>query len=388
MMDVIVAGAGAVGSAALYQLARRGVKALAFDRFHPPHDRGSSHGETRITRLALGEGEHYVPFVRRSHEIWRELESETGETLLRQVGGLIYGRQSRRTRTHGADDFLNTTIAAALHYGIAHEVINSAEIASRFPPFKLQGDEWGYYEPEAGYVHPEACIAAQLKLARRHGAALQTSERVLRWETNGSSVIVDTDRGRYEAGHLILCAGPWLAEMPFLQRRAQIFRQVLFWFETEEPPDDFAPERMPIFIRVPDAETEMFYGFPAVNGPGGGIKIAREQYDAPGSPDAVSAAVSQAEVEKMHAVASPYLRISSRCLRALDCKYTVTPDFHFIIDHHPDSDRVWFASACSGHGFKHSAAVGEALAEMAATGQTKLDLRQFRMDRFDKATGK
>jgi sarcosine oxidase len=381
--EVIIAGCGAVGSAALYQLARRGVKALGLDRFSPPHDHGSSHGDTRITRLAVGEGDQYVQVARRSHEIWRELERATGRTLLQSVGGLIYGFASGRTRTHGAADFLETTISVARQHNIKHEILDASALSRRFPQFHWRGDETGYLEYEAGFVHPEFCIAAQLEMAQRLGAKIHTNEEVVGWKVSGGIVEVTTTAGRYECEHLILTAGSWLPKLvPQLEKHARIFRQVLFWFEPDGPHELFTPPRMPVYIRVPDDGSEMFYGFPAINGPGGGMKIAGEQFDRTTTPEDMEREVSESEMRAMHAVASPRLRISPKCVRAVACKYTVTPDFHFVIDCHPQSERVWFASACSGHGFKHSAAVGEALAEIATTGRTQFDLSPFHLNRF------
>lgn len=381
--DVIVIGLGAVGSAALYQLSRRGVRALGIDRFRPPHDRGSSHGDTRITRLALGEGPQYVQFAQRSHAIWRELEVSTGRTLLREVGGLFFGSMSRCGQAHGAADFLQTTIDVARAHNIPHEVIEAPELKRRFPQFRFRDDERGCLEPTAGFVHPEACIAAQLEMAQRLGAQVRTDEQVVDWRTTGDGIEVNTDRGRYAADRLIVSAGAWLPELvPELKKSAQVYRQVLFWFEPEGAHELFTPERMPVYIRVPDAGTNMFYGFPAIDGPGGGLKIAGEQFDEATQPDVMRAEVSTDEIAAMHAVASPHLRISSRCVRTVCCKYTVTPDFDFVIDRAPKSDRVWLASACSGHGFKHSAAVGEALAEVVTTGRTQFDLSPFALKRL------
>ncbi len=374
--DIIVAGVGAVGSAALYQLARRGAKVLGIDRFHPPHDRGSSHGDTRITRLALGEGAEYLPFARRSHEIWRELEAATARTLLRQVGGLIFGRAAATGVTHGATDFLQTTIDVARAAGLEHEVLEAPTLQERFPQFHWRGDERGCLEPSAGYVHPEACIAAQIEMARRHGAELRTGERILRWKASGNGVELETEHGRYAADRLILSAGAWMPGFAPLQQ-ARVFRQILFWFEPEGPFEQFTPDRMPVFIRLPEPGAEMFYGFPAMNGAGGGLKIAGEQFEQSVEPDAMSTEVTEDEIRTMHAAASPHLRISPHCVRAVACKYTVLPESRFIIDRHPESDRVWMASACSGHGFKHSAAVGEALTELALSGKTRFDLSKF-----------
>ncbi|HMJ89333.1 MAG TPA: N-methyl-L-tryptophan oxidase [Candidatus Acidoferrum sp.] len=381
--DVIVIGCGAVGSASLYQLAKRGVKVLGIDRFQPPHDRGSSHGDTRITRLALGEGSQYVQFARRSHEIWHELERETGQTLLREVGGLYFGSANTHGQAHGSTDFLQTTINVAREHRIPHEVLDVASMRERFPQFHFRDDERGCFEHSAGFVHPEACIAAQLKMAARHGVELRTDEQLIHWENNGGSVEVTTDRGTYGAAHLILTAGAWLPRIvPELASSARVLRQVLFWFEPDGPHELFTPERLPVYIRVPDAGTNMFYGFPTIDGPSGGLKIAGEQFDCTTDPDSMKTEVSAEEVVAMHAVASPHLRITSRCVRSVVCKYTVTPDFHFIIDHAPNTERVWLASACSGHGFKHSAAVGEALAEIVSDDRTKFDLSPFQLSRF------
>lgn len=386
--DVIVAGLGAAGSAALYQLARRGVKALGIDRFTPPHDHGSSHGDTRITRLALGEGGHYLQFAARSHEIWRELEEATGRTLLRQVGALVYGSTGARLEAHGAEDFLGNTIEVARRNRIAHDVLDAAEMRGRFPQFRFRDDERGCFEHGAGFLHPAECIRAQLDVARRLGAEVRTDERVLEWQSAPTEVRITTDRGLYLSDRLILCAGAW---MPTLVRElnglARVFRQVLFWFEPDGPHPLFAPERMPVYIRVPDPGTGMFYGFPAINGKEGGMKMAGEQFERSCLPDEMDRDVSRDETDAMHELASPHLRMTSRCVRAVACKYTATPDFGFIIDRHPGSDRVCLASPCSGHGFKHSAAVGEALAELSTGGRTRYEIAPFRLERFERPGG-
>lgn len=378
--DVIVAGVGAVGSAAMYQLGRRGAKVLGIDRFHPPHDRGSSHGDTRITRLALGEGEQYVQFARRSHEIWRELEAETGSTLLRQVGCLVYGSSGGRRVAHGSTDFLETTLRVAQRNGIPHETLDAAVLEARFPQFRFRGDERGCLEHTGGFVHPEACIAAQLEMAKTLGTELRSGEVVTGWEQWGDGVRVTTDKGTYHAARLIMSAGAWLPGLvPNLGEKARVFRQVLYWFDPDGPHEMFEPERMPVYIR-PDCG--MFYGFPAINGPGDGMKLAGEQFEKSESPDDIGMDVHQDEIDAMVALASPHVRITSRCVRSVVCKYTVTPDYGFVIDRHPESERVWVASPCSGHGFKHSAAVGEALAEMSVVGKTEYDLSAFKLDRF------
>ncbi|MDX2170580.1 MAG: N-methyl-L-tryptophan oxidase [Deltaproteobacteria bacterium] len=380
--DVIVVGLGAVGSAALYQLARRGVAAVGIDRFTPPHARGSSHGETRITRLALGEGPQYVQFARRAHQIWRELEDATGRTLLRQVGCLISGA-AQRGGAHGAGDFLAQTIAVARQHGIAHEVLDSAELARRFPPLRWRGDERGCLEPGGGFVHPEACVEAQLECARRLGANTVCDERVLAWSADGSGVTVRTERATYRAAHLILAAGAWLPSLvAALAAQARVYRQVMYWFRPDGDPAWFRAGALPVFVRLPDTDGAMFYGFPLADEDAETIKLAGEQFEHAAAPDAIDDTVSAAEQAAMYALAAPHLRIAAPCVRAVACKYTVTPDFGFVIDHVPESERVWLASACSGHGFKHSAAVGEALAEIAAGGSTRFDLSPFSLRRW------
>lgn len=381
--ETIVAGLGAVGSAALYQLARRGVKVLGIDRFHPPHHRGSSHGETRITRLALGEGNHYVQFVLRSHEIWQELESETGKELYGATGGLFFGSQEGRTETHGAEDFLGATIRVAEAHGIPHEVLDRAAMGERFPQFRYPEDAVGYFEPSAGFLRPEACVAAHVEAAKQRGANIHSGEQVVRWERDGQGVRLITDKEEYACAKLVLCAGPWMPGLlPELRTLARTYRQVQFWFKPDGPPELFRPDRMPVCIRIPDSTSGMFYGLPVVGEDEGGLKIAGEQFEHTCDPDRLEREVTEAEKQHMYELASPSLRISRDCVRSVACQYTVVPDYDFVIDRLPEADNIWIASACSGHGFKHSAGVGEALAGLVAEGTTPFDLWPFRLSRF------
>ena len=381
--DVVVVGLGAMGSATLYQLARRGVRVVGIDRFAPPHDRGSSHGESRITRQAIGEGEEYVPFVLRSHEIWRGLEAETGERLLFPVGGLVLGRQGAGARHHGKADFVRRTIASAQRHSIAHEVLDAGEMQARFPRLRLTGDELGYYEPGAGFVRPERCVAAQLGRAQAHGASVRTGETVARIERAGDGVLVVTDAATYAAGWAVVTAGAWLPALlgaPFA-RLLKVHRQVLYWFAPEDAAA-FAPGRFPIFIWMHGAGvSDFFYGFPIVSE---GVKLATEQFVETTDPDGVGREVSGTEVAGMYAshVKGRLAGVTDRCLRAETCLYTVTPDSGFVIDRHPGWERVIVASPCSGHGFKHSAAIGEAIAEVVTTGASGLDLAPFSLARF------
>jgi len=380
--DVIVVGLGAVGSAALYQLARRGVAAIGLDRFAPPHDRGSSHGESRITRLAIGEGEEYVPFAIRSHEIWRALESDTGRSLLAPVGGLILGRPAD-AGLHGRSDFVARTIAAAERFRIAHEVLTAGEVMARFPQFRLVGDETAYYEASAGFVRPEACIEAQLDRARALGASVRTGETVVRLRADAHGATVVTDAASYAAGHVIVAAGAWLPTLAeAIARRLRVYSQSLFWFAPADR-TAFAPGRFPIFIwRHGADEAAHFYGVPAI---GDGLKLASEQFEKTTTADTPRHAPPATDAAAFHErhVRDRLDGVTGQLLRAETCLYTVTPDFGFVIDRHPDMERMLVASACSGHGFKHSAAIGEALAELVVDGTSRLDVSAFAVSRFE-----
>lgn len=380
--DVIVVGLGAMGSATLYQLARRRVRVLGLDRFGPPHDRGSSHGESRITRQAIGEGEEYVPFVLRSHEIWRDLEAETGGALLFPVGGLLIGSERGTAPHHGQSDFIGRTIAAARRYGIPHEVLGAAEIARRFPQFRLVGDEIGYYEPGAGFLRPERCVATQLYRARALGATMRTGETVVRITPGADGVEVVTDRATYGADRVVVTAGAWLPALlgGSFPKLLGVYRQVMHWFAPGDAAA-FAPERFPIFIWIHgDGASDYFYGFPLV---ADGVKIAGEQFAETTDPDRVERTVSAAEPATTYAshIRGRIAGVTDRCLRSETCLYTVAPGSRFLIDRHPDSERVIVASPCSGHGFKHSAALGEAIAELATEGRSRLDLVPFSLAR-------
>ena len=382
--DVVVVGLGAMGSATLSQLARRGARVIGIDRFVPPHDLGSSHGESRITRQAVAEGDEYVPFVLRSHEIWRELEAETGDSLLLPIGGLLLGRErGTSAEHHGQPDFVRRTIAVARRHRIEHELMEATEIGKRFPQFRLAGDEVGYYEPGAGVLRPERCVAAHLGRARAHGATIRTGETVVRVTPGPSDVEVTTDAATYSAAVAVITTGAWLPALlggPFA-KLLRVYRQVLYWFAPEDAPA-FTPDRFPIFIWIHgDGANEYFYGFPMLSD---GIKLATEQFAETVGPDRVPRDVSAAEITAMYErhVRDRLPGVSGRCLRSATCLYTTTPDSRFIIDRHPDAERIIVASPCSGHGFKHSAAIGEAIAELVVTGRSRFDLTPFSLARF------
>ena len=379
--DVVVVGLGAMGSATAYQLAKAGANVLGLDRYRPPHAHGSTHGDTRITRIAVGEGLAYVPLARRSQELWREIEQEAGVELLVQCGALVMAPPEASFAMHGSTNFLEHTRLAAETYDVEHELLDARELASRFPQFALSGDEQGYYEPGAGFVRPEAAVEAQLRLAAARGATLAAGESVLGYDDRGSHVVVRTTDRTVEASTVVIAAGPWVSDLvPDLAPVVKVHRQVLFWFDLRDPASYRDMRDAPAYIWWPGRDpSELIYGFPMVDGPGGGAKVAREQYVVETTADELDRTVTSEEIEEMYeSFVRPRLpALSGRCVRTAVCPYTVTPESRFVIDRLPSAPRVIVASPCSGHGFKHSAAIGECLAQLATAGESSIDLSSF-----------
>ncbi len=377
--DVVVVGLGAVGSAVCHHLARSGARVVGIDRFVPPHEHGSSHGLSRVTRLAVGEGQAYVPLAMRSHELWRELEAQSGESIYQPTGGLIVSSDAAdATAFHGSGGFFARTVAIAQRCGIAHELLDAAGIRERFPAFLVADHEFGYLEPSAGVLFPEKAVAAQLAQARRHGATLRLQEKVLRFVAHGEgSVDVITDQGSVGAARVVVAAGAWTpgldGSLPAGTVRVQ--RQVLHWFPTTAP-QLYRPDACPVFIWMhgPGAE-DALYGFPMIDGIDG-VKVGAEQYAIETDPDAVERRVTPEETRATFAthVEGRLRGLAAEAVRSATCLYTTTVDAAFTIRPHPKSAAITVVSACSGHGFKHSAALGEALAAEVTGATPKVSL--------------
>ena len=367
--DVVIVGLGAMGSAALFHLAKAGKKVLGLDRFSPPHAFGSSHGQTRIIREAYFEHPTYVPIVQRAYELWDELAQMTGQQLFVQTGGLMIG-QPDGVVVAGARR------SAATHR-LPHELLSAQEITRRFPALHPDMEMAGVWEPRAGILFPEQCIAAHLGCARDRGAMLHCDEKVLRWEADGAGAKVTTERGEYRAERLILSAGSWMkSSLPDLDLPLTVERQILFWFDSSDR-KAFQPERCPIHLWE-HAPGKFFYGFPDL---GHGIKVAGHHEGEITDPDSIRREVAAEEVEVMRRIIRPFLpTLDGRLRAAVVCMYTNTPDGHFLIDAHPSLPQVLMASPCSGHGFKFSSAIGEILAELITKGQSRFDLSLFRYD--------
>ncbi len=380
--DVIVIGLGAVGAATAYQLAKKGSRVLGIDRFDPPHVHGSTHGDTRITRLAIGEGAQYTPLAIRSHEIWRALEAQTGQSLLTLCGALYLAPSGDDSAVHGRPGFLTRTQEAADQYDIPYELLDAAAVRARFPVFNMQPHERALYEPSGGFVRPESCVRVQLALAALLGAQVRRYETFLRYDIDARGLVqVQTDCGLYTADRLVLSMGAWVGSaMPrSIASYFTVVRQVLCWFDVDGDVSGFMPERCPVHIWAL-ADNQNVYGFPSVDGPTGGVKIASEFFGEHTTADTVRRDITPEETSAVHAqfVSRCFPTVSSRLVRAATCLYTVTPGFDFIIDTMPEQEQVLVVSACSGHGFKHSAAIGESVASMMRGEAPLVPLDAFR----------
>ena len=378
--DVIVLGLGGMGSAAAYQLARRGRRVLGLERYTPAHDKGASHGLSRIIRQAYFEDPAYVPLLRRAYELWRQIETEAGVPVLTITGGLMIGQPDSAV--------VRGSIRSAQEWGLAHEVLDAAEIHRRFPPLCPVPGEVALYEALAGFLRPEVSVAIYLDRAARRGADLHFEEPALAWEAQpgGNGVRVTTALGTYEAERLIISPGPWAPSL--LARMGlplEVERQALYWFAPVGGVEPFEVGRFPIYIWEASPAVS-FYGFPAHDGPLGGAKVAYHR--APGSrlictPETIDRIVHAEEVDRMReAIAERIPTLNGQLLFARTCLYTNTPDEHFVITTLPDAPQVAIAAGFSGHGFKFCSVVGEILADLATDGATSHPIGLFQPGRF------
>ncbi len=359
--DVIVIGLGGMGSAAAWHLAARGARVLGLERFGPAHAMGSSHGESRIIRQSYFEDPAYVPLLKRSYELFDELDGG----LMTLTGGIYLGPP-------GSTTFAGS-LRAALEWDLPHEVLAAPAIRSRFPTLAASGDVHALFEERAGFVRPEATVAEQLRRAAAAGASLHYDEPVLAWSGDGT---VTTALGAYQADHLVICPGAWapglLADLGVPLR---VERLVQFWFR----PSAELFDGHPVWIWE-SAEEEQIYGFPAVRG---AVKIAFFRRGTPCTPDTIDRTVHPAEAAEIGSYVRALLpELPGVFLRAAACMYTTTPDQHFVISRHPAHDRVTVACGFSGHGFKFVPVVGEILADLALEGTTRHDIALFDPKRF------
>src|SRR5579885_463547 len=371
--DAIVVGIGGMGSAAAWQLARRGRRILGIERFDIPHAMGSSHGITRIIRLPYYEDPRYVPLLRRAYELWREIEAASGERLLIITGSIDAGPED--------GELFQGALASARLHNLAHQVLTGSQLVERFPAYRLPISHRAVYQPEGGFIASERAIAAHVRAAQSAGAEIHARERVLEWTPRADrGVSVITDKGRYEASTLILTAGAWMGEMvPRLGGLAVPERQVLAWLHPHRP-ELFEPARFPVFNVA--VEEGRYYGLPIFEVPG--FKFGRYHHrgETVTSPDGLRREPDAEDERMLREFADRYFPDGAGPTMALRvCMFTNTPDEDFIIDRMRGFPQVLIASPCSGHGYKFCSVIGEILAEMAVDGRTRHNIDFLRLER-------
>lgn len=371
--DVIVIGLGGMGSAAAYHLAARGQRVLGLEKFTPAHDRGSSHGGSRIIRQSYFEDPAYVPLLLRAYELWEQLARDSGDEVYRLTGGLYVGPEDSLT--------VAGSIRASREWSLPHEILTAGEIKARFPNFAPSPHFVGLFEEQAGFARPERTVAAHLELAAKAGATLRYGEQVEDWAQTGDGVTVTTGHGTYSAGRLVICPGAWAPRLlADLGVEIAIERQVMYWLDPVVGTAKF--ERDPIYIAENDSGAQI-YGFPAIDGPGGGVKTAFFRKGIRCTPDTIDREVHPGEITEMRSRVTELLpALAGRCLHAATCMYSNTADQHFVIATHPAHSAVTVACGFSGHGFKFVPVVGEILAELAMTGSTRHPIDLFAPQRL------
>jgi len=370
--DVIVLGVGGMGSAAACHLAKRGARVLALEQFDIPHDLGSSHGLSRIIRLAYWEHPKYVPLLRRAYELWHALEAEAGERLLIVTGCVDAGAPDSQNIVGVRD--------VCRRFDLAHEELDVDALTARFPGYRLPQGIIAILQPAGGFLLPERCVVTHVEAAQRAGADIRAREAVLGWDLQAEGVRVRTNRDRYEAARLVITAGAWTTAMAtHTVGLLTPERQVMLWSQPRVP-EYFRVDRFPVFyIRVDEGG---FYGFPIYNVPG--MKIGK--YHHRGGivdPDTMN---RQPDLEDERVLREGIRRYfpdaDGPTMGMKTCLFTNTSDEHFIIDFLEREPRVAVAAGFSGHGFKFCSVVGEILADLTLDGGTRHDISLFALNRF------
>lgn len=372
--DTIILGLGGMGSAAAFHLASRGKTVLGLERFQPVHSNGSSHGDSRIIRLAYHEHPSYVPLAHRAYELWRRLEHDTNTTLLRETGGLMIGLPD--------SSVVQGAMVSAREHNLAHEILDAAQIRRRYPVLNPRADEMAVYESVAGYLNPEAAIHAHLQQAASHGAELHFEEPVLNWSATSSHVEVQTGRDTYEAGRLIIAPGAWAPELlASLDIPLEIHRHVMCWFQPVSHAGRFQPESFPIYIWDVDGHN-CFYGFPATT-TSAGVKAALHSGGQPCTVQNVDRQIHPSDITEVRQYLQRFIpALNGDVFRSAACLYTMTTDQHFLVGLHPRHPNVAIAAGFSGHGFKFTGVLGEILADISIDGQTSHCIDFFSPSRF------
>ena len=353
--DVIVIGCGGVGSAALYHLAARGARVLGIDQFPPGHDRGSSHGETRVIRQAYFEHPDYVPLLKRAYELWSELEQRHSQRLYHQCGVLEIGPPD--------GEVIPGVLHSAREHDLNVEELTASDVEQRFPGFQMPEGFAAVFEQQAGFLRVEDCVLAHIQQAQRQGAGLSVSETVTSWQATGNGVVVETAGQRYQARSLVVTAGAWAAGLlADVDVELKVLRKHLHWYGNADHRYQEEGGCPVFFYELPEG---LFYGFPQIDDLG--VKVAEHSGGEPvEDPLHMDRAMDREEAQRSERFVETRLPgvVGSRT-RHQTCMYTMSPDGHFLVDRHPRWPNVCFAAGLSGHGFKFASVLGELLADLA-----------------------
>ena len=369
--DVAVLGAGTMGSAAAYFLAKAGLRVIAFEQFRIAHDQGSHSGATRIIRHAYHESPDYVPLVLRSDDLWQDLEKISNRHLLIRTGGVDIGPQDGMV--------VDNALLACKTHGLPYEHLTAAELMVRWPQFRIPENWHACFDPNMGFLLVDDCIRTYTQKAAELGAEIHDQEPVLDFRFN-SRITIKTAKDEYETAKLVVCAGAWNTKLlAGLRLPFTVKRKTLVWLRTEVP-ENFQIGKFPIFLT--DTKAGLLYGFPIYGHPG--IKIANHHAAGPPvDPDQVDRNFHEEDARDVRDFACMHLNgVSQDLLEGKICLYTLTPDEHFIMDLHPENSNVAVAAGFSGHGFKFAPVVGEILRDLVLKQQTDWPLQKFRINRF------
>ncbi|MEN0653886.1 MULTISPECIES: N-methyl-L-tryptophan oxidase [Hyphobacterium] len=371
MYDSIVIGLGAMGSAAAWQMARRGASVLGLEQFAEGHGKGSSHGRTRVTRRIYSEGSLYMPLLNRAYALWAEMETESGETFLVRTGGLDIAPD-------GAPSLLNS-IACAEAEGIAHEVLDTDSLRARWPEIRVPDGYIAVFAPESGQLRSDAANRWIREAARSCGAELRFETPVLDWRRVGDHIAVETASGTEIAKRVVIAAGAWAGTLlPDIDPALTVERQVVGWFAGL---DGRSFNNTPVFQVEPDDDGR-FYIQPGRNGEAtkiglyGHLGERGPEMRQGRAPDSRDEAVLRGGLAR-------WLPAANGPLETLqECRFTRTADDRFIIGQWPEDEAVTLLSPCSGHGYKFAPAIGEAAAQLALGETPAVDLSPFAVTRF------
>ncbi len=371
--DIAVLGCGGIGSAALYYAAASGASVVGIEQFSPAHDRGSSHGHTRIIRQAYFEHPNYVPLLREAYDLWADIEQRSGNSLYVETG-LIQSGPPDGTIVPGV------LRSASLH-NLPIEHLSASEAQQRFPMFRIPSEHVVAFEHRAGYLLVERCVETYLKLAQQNGASLLTDSRVVHWEPLSDSLVLTTTKGKVQARQILLCAGAWMPNwLSHDYAELRVLRKHLHWFRSSDSRTS-REAGCPLFFF--EDKAGYFYGFPAIDPRG--IKVAEhsggELID---QPESLDRSLDTLDLERIQAFLAQTFHGPLEHSDHTTCMYTMTADHHFIIDRHPDDERIWIAGGFSGHGFKFASVIGRLLFQSSQRGELDPRLDFLTLDRHGK----